>query len=78
MPRDLEPQQLSPAVTQDQERKQEIKGQRRTTHRSMAAIAGAWFPSNVFQFCEGDVPLRTMYLETVDWATSKPSIKSSP
>jgi hypothetical protein len=29
MPCHLEPQQLSPAVTQNQERKQEIKGQRR-------------------------------------------------
>ena len=29
MPRHLEPQQLPPAVTQDQERKQGIKGQRR-------------------------------------------------
>jgi len=27
--------------------------------------------------CEGD-PLRTMYFETVDWATAKPSISSSP
>jgi len=31
-----------------------------------------------FQPCEGEVPPRTMYLETVDWATSKPSIRSSP
>src|SRR5438105_13186550 len=42
-----------------------------TTNRSMAAIASAWFRRNVFQLCEG-VPPRTMYLETVDWATSKP------
>jgi len=28
--------------------------------------------------CEGGVPPRTMYLETVDWATSNPSISSSP
>jgi len=44
----------------------------------MAAIACAWLRRNVFQFCERGVPLRAMYLETVDWATSKPSIKSSP
>src|SRR5438270_12377411 len=49
-----------------------------TTHRSMAAIACAWFRRNVFQLCEGGVPPRTMYLETVDWATAKPSIRSSP
>jgi hypothetical protein len=35
----------------------------------MAAIACAWFRKNVFQLCEGD-PSCTMYLETVDWATS--------
>jgi hypothetical protein len=32
----------------------------------MAAIACAWFRRNVFQLCEGGVPPRTMYLETVD------------
>src|SRR5262249_47189354 len=48
-----------------------------TTNRSMAAIACAWFRKNVFQLCDGDPP-RTMYFETVDWATSKPSINSSP
>ena len=49
-----------------------------TTHRSMAAIACAWFRRNVFHLCEGGVPPRTMYLETVDWATSNPNIRSSP
>src|SRR5215510_5853457 len=43
----------------------------------MAAIACAWFRKNVFQPCDGDPP-RTMYFDTVDWATSKPSIRSSP
>ncbi len=43
----------------------------------MAAIACAWFRKNVFQPCDGDRP-RTMYFDTVDWATSKPSINSSP
>jgi hypothetical protein len=47
-----------------------------TTSRSMAAIACAWLRKNVFQPCDGDPP-RTMYFETVDWATSKPSINSS-
>src|SRR5262245_64043648 len=43
----------------------------------MAAIACAWFRKNVFEPCDGDPPC-TMYFETVDWATSKPSISSSP
>jgi hypothetical protein len=36
MPRHLEPQQLSPAMAQDQKRKQEVKGQ----HRHNAYIDG--------------------------------------
>ena len=49
-----------------------------TTHISTAAIASAWFWRNVLQDCEGGLRSRTMYLETVDWATSNPSISSSP
>ena len=37
----------------------------------MAAIACAWFRRNAFQLCEGGVPPRTMYLETVDWGDLK-------
>lgn len=44
-----------------------------TTHRSMAAIACAGFRRNVFQLCDSGPP-RAMHFETVDWATSKPSI----
>src|SRR6478672_7806683 len=40
MSRHLEPQQLSPAVTQNQEGG--------TTHISMAEMASAWFSKNVF------------------------------
>src|SRR5262249_5775822 len=41
-----------------------------TTHISMATIASAWFRRNVFQLCDGGLGGRTMYFETVDWATS--------
>ena len=44
----------------------------------MAAIASAWFRRNVFQVCDGGFDGRAIYFETVDWATSKPSISSSP
>ena len=37
-----------------------------------------WFRRNVLQDCEGGLRSRTMYLETVDWATSNPSISNSP
>jgi len=50
----------------------------RTTHISMAAIASALLRRNIFQLCDGGLPPRTKYFETVDWATSKPSISNSP
>ena len=49
-----------------------------TTHKSIAAIAFAWLQGNVFQACEGGVLPRTKYLDTVDCATSNPSISNSP
>ncbi|MFZ0055539.1 MAG: hypothetical protein WAL09_12120 [Pseudolabrys sp.] len=45
MPRQLEPQQLSPAMAQDQKRKQEVKGQRRHN----AHIDGGNRPSVMLQ-----------------------------
>ena len=47
-------------------------------HISIAAIASAWLRRNVFQLCDGGLRPRTTYFDTVDWATSKPSINSSP
>jgi len=49
-----------------------------TTHMSMEAIASALFCRKVFQVCDGGFRRRMMYFETVDWATSNPSIRSSP
>ncbi len=49
-----------------------------TTHISIAAIASAWLRRKVFQLCDGSFRPLDMYFETVDWATSKPSINSSP
>jgi hypothetical protein len=36
------------------------------------------FLRNVFQVCDGGFDGRTIYFDTVDWATSKPSISNSP
>jgi hypothetical protein len=36
-----------------------------------------WLSRQMFQPCDRGPPC-TMYLETVDWATSKPSIRTSP
>ena len=78
MPRHLEPQQLPPAVAQNQEREQALKGQRRDHAHVNGSDRLGVVSRNVFQDCEGGLRPRIMYLETVDWATSNPSISSSP
>ena len=49
-----------------------------TTHKSIAAIAFAWLRRNAFRPWKGGVLPRTRYLDTVDCATSNPSINNSP
>ena len=49
-----------------------------TRQRSTAAIASAWLRRNVRHVCDGGPRCLIMYLETVDSATSKPSLSSSP
>ena len=49
-----------------------------TRQRSIAAIASAWLRRNVRHVCDGGPRCRIMYLETVDSATSNPSLSSSP
>jgi hypothetical protein len=72
------PQQLPPVVAQNQKRKQAIKGQ----CRNNAYIDSGDRLSVVSKKClpglRGGLRPRIMYFETVDWATSKPSIRSSP
>src|SRR5215469_14113328 len=49
-----------------------------TTQRSIAAMASAWLRRNVRHVCDGGPRCLIMYLETVDSATTKPSLRSSP
>src|SRR6202022_2237720 len=49
-----------------------------TTNRSIAAIPSAWVRRNVLHPCEGGTLLRTIYLATLVWPTSMPSLRSSP
>src|SRR6202022_4847005 len=49
-----------------------------TTNRSIAAIPSAWLRRNVLHPCEGGTLLRTIYLATLVWPTSMPSLRSSP
>jgi hypothetical protein len=49
-----------------------------TRQRSIPAIVSAWLRRNVRHVCDGGPGCLIMYLETVDSATSKPSLSSSP
>ena len=49
-----------------------------TTNMLIAPMSGTWLRRKVFHPCDGGPRRRTMYLATVDWATSKPSLSSSP
>ena len=73
-----EPEKLSATVAHDQKGKQALERQGRTRQISTAAIASAWLRRNVRQVCDGGPRCLIMYLETVESATSKPSLSSSP
>src|SRR6516162_7769856 len=49
-----------------------------TTKMSSAAIPSAWLQRNVFHPCEGGALLRAIYLATLVWPISTPSLRSSP
>jgi hypothetical protein len=49
-----------------------------TTNRSIATMPSAWLRRNFFQPCEGGPLLRAIYLATLVWPISMPSLRSSP
>ena len=49
-----------------------------TTNKSIAAMSGAWLHRKVRHSWLGGPRRLTMYLATLDWATSNPSLRSSP
>jgi hypothetical protein len=49
-----------------------------TINKSMAAMCGAWLRRKVCHPWLGGPRRLTMYLATLDWATSNPSLSSSP
>src|ERR1700737_3521301 len=66
---------LPPAMPHNQ---QQPKRDCRHHDRSIAAIPSAWLRRNVLHPCEGGTLLRTIYLATLVWLTSMPSLRSSP
>src|SRR4051795_10234762 len=49
-----------------------------TTKRSVAAIPSAWLRRKVLQPCDGGALLRAIYLATLLWPISMPSLSNSP
>src|SRR5882762_7793796 len=49
-----------------------------TTNKSMAAMSGAWLRRKVRHCWLGGPRRLTIYLATLDWATSNTSLRSSP
>src|SRR5260370_751272 len=75
---DVDPDEVSAAEPDDDEgisRSKPIDG---TTNRSMAAMSGAWLRKKVRHPWLGGPRRLTMYLATLDCATSNPSLSSSP
>src|SRR6516162_398070 len=64
-----------PMISNPYSSRNEIVG---TTKRSIAAIPSAWLQRNVFHPCEGGALLRAIYLATLVWPISMPSLRSSP
>jgi hypothetical protein len=59
-------------MAKNQEGEQPLEVTVGTTHISIAAIASAWLRRKVLQLWDGGLRPRTMYFDTVDWATLKP------
>ncbi len=75
---DVDPDQVSAVEPDNDEgidRSKPIVG---TTNRSMAAMSGAWLRKKVRHPWLGGDRRLTMYLATLDCATSNPSLSSSP
>jgi hypothetical protein len=49
-----------------------------TTNKSIAAMSGAWLHKKLRHSWLGGPGRLTMYLATLDWATSNPSLRSFP
>jgi hypothetical protein len=75
---DVGPDEVSAAEPDDDEGIEQSKPIVGTTNRSMAAMSGAWLRRKVRHPWLGGPRRLTMYLATLDWATSNPSLSGSP
>src|SRR5258707_9322206 len=70
---DVDPDQVSAVEPDDDEGIEQIETDGGTTNRSMAAMSGAWLRRKVRHPWLGGPRRLTMYLATLDCATSNPS-----
>ena len=75
---DAEPQDLPPAMSHDQQAIEKTERDCRNHERSIAAMPSAWLRRKVFHPCDGAALLRAIYLATLVWPISMPSLRSSP
>src|SRR3981189_67496 len=75
---DVDPDKVSANQPNDDEDIEQIEANGRTTNRSMAAMSGAWLRRKMHQPWDGGPHRLPMYFATLDRATSKPSLSSSP
>src|SRR5215471_6798991 len=75
---DVDPHQLSAVYANDDECIEGIETDRRDDENSMAAMSGAQLRRKVGHPWSGGPRRLTMYLATLDCATSNPSLSSSP
>src|ERR1700682_1036837 len=75
---DIDPDEVSAVEADDHEGVEQAKPMVGTTNKSIAAMSSAWLHRNVRHSWLGGPRRLTMYLATLDWATSNPSLRSSP
>ncbi len=75
---DVDPREAPTIEPHDDEGTEQSKPMVGTTNRSMAAMSGAWLRKKVRHPWLGGLRRLTMYLATLDCATSNPSLSSSP
>jgi|GEM_PF-1556785 hypothetical protein len=74
----VDPDEVSTIQPHDDEAIEQIKANGRDNNKSMAAMSSAWLRRKVRHPWLGGPCRLTMYLATLDCATSNPSLSSSP
>ena len=74
----VDPDEISAVQPDDDEGIEQVESDSWNNEQSMAAMSGAWLRKKVRHPWLGGPHRLTMYLATLDCATSNPSLSSSP